>query len=103
MQEKHAKITSRQKRVHEFERRCDEFEKRFAGKHEAAAKEKVEETQRQHTTTTKMQREELGGEESSSTRLRRQRTQERWLIATEKELLALNERKRKWTGRRRPK
>ena len=43
-------------RIHEIERRFDELEKRFTGKHDAAANEKVGETERQHTTT-KTQRE----------------------------------------------
>ena len=45
-------------RIHEIERRCDELEKRFICKHEAAAIVKAEITKR--TTTTEMQREEFG-------------------------------------------
>ena len=49
-------------RIHEIEPRCDELEKRFTGKHEAA-NEKAETTERQHrTTTTATQKGEMIGE-----------------------------------------
>ena len=47
----HAKIPTHQKNQ-EIDRRCDELEKRFTGKHEAAAHEESERLERQHTQTT---------------------------------------------------
>ena len=54
--------TRRSRKIHEVERRYDEPEKRFTGKHEAAINGKAEIRERQHTTTTKKKREELDGE-----------------------------------------
>ena len=85
------------RKIHDIERRYDELEKSFTGKHEAAANKEAEIPEQQHTTTTKTQREELAGEAEQQHTAMRQRAGKKRSTAKNQELSALIENRKIWT------
>ena len=99
---KQAKDHESSERIHEIERKYDEFQKGFIGKHEVTAKEKVEETERQHTTTTATKREELVGEAEQQHTTTTAAHREELVDSKEEKFLVSSRKERIWIERRRP-